>query len=102
MKKGGKLPTEMNVRSVVTGRTMDEISRGDDVWQSKPKATAKAKAATEARSPAGKLKTSASSGAKKNLRRKSPVRKKSTAFVAPQLATLVDAAPSGADWLHEI
>ena len=102
VERGGRLPTEMELRSVVTGRTMEEISHGSDVWQSKPRSRSTTKAATEATSPAGKLKTSARSGAKKKSAQKNSNAQKIPPFVAPQLATLVDKPPAGTEWLHEI
>ncbi|KQM62161.1 MULTISPECIES: DNA ligase D [unclassified Sphingomonas] len=38
----------------------------------------------------------------KRPRRKPVTKAKRPAFVAPQLATLVDAVPTGSDWLHEV
>jgi len=95
VREGGTPLTEAYTTSVKTGRTMDEIARGGDVWQSNrsdpPAAKAKAARGTKA---AAKKK----SGGK-------AVRKgagKVPAFVEPQLATLVDAPPKGDEWLHEI
>lgn len=73
-------------KSAKTARTMDAIAASNEVWQSNraPKAasaTAKARPKTKA----------------KPLRGKAP-----PAFIAPQLATRVDAPPDGDDWLHEI
>jgi bifunctional non-homologous end joining protein LigD len=66
---------EEGVTSVTTGRTMAEIAAGADVWHSNK--------------------------GKKSGRTK---RKAGTAppkFQKPQLATLVDAVPTGNDWIHE-
>ena len=64
------------VTSVTTGRTMAEIASGSDVWHSN--------------SSAGK-----SGRAKKKSGQGPPP------FQPPQLATLVDAVPTGPDWIHE-
>jgi bifunctional non-homologous end joining protein LigD len=67
--------TKGNAKSVKTGRTMKQIAEGAPV-----KETSK----------------------KKTRAQKAPDRKgKRPAFTKPQLATLVDAAPEGDDWLHE-
>ena len=62
--------------SVTTGRTMAEIAAGEDVWES-------------------------NRGGKKGGRTKRKVAVPPPPFREPQLATLVDAVPSGNDWLHE-
>src|SRR5690606_32914571 len=68
--------------SVASGRTMEEIARDRDrVWSGKPKQ----------RPPAPK--PAALAGARKATMPRS---------LAPQLASLVDAAPEGPGWLHEI
>ena len=71
--------TERETTSVVSGREMEEIAEGRDVWRSR------------ARDEKQKPKRGRKSGALKL-----------PAFVSPQLATLVDAPPSERDWLHEI
>jgi bifunctional non-homologous end joining protein LigD len=65
------------VTSVTTGRTMAEIAAGTDVWHSDRSSGKKT----------GRAKRKAGVG---------PPR-----FRAPQLATLVDAVPTGSDWIHE-
>ena len=66
-------------RSVLSGRTMDEIAAGPGrVWRSDR---------GDGATPSGHRKTS---------------RKQPLAFVPPQLATLVEDAPTGQEWLHEI
>ncbi|MFC3228559.1 DNA ligase D [Marinibaculum pumilum] len=74
--------------SVASGRTMAQIAKGGAVLGAAEERSAKrrGKAASAAKS-------SASTGARGKAR---------PTFVAPQLATLVDAAPQGGDWLHEI
>jgi bifunctional non-homologous end joining protein LigD len=73
----GDALVEQCVTSVTTGRSMAEIAAGTDVWHSdrgEGKKTGRAKRKAGLGPPP---------------------------FRPPQLATLVDAAPSGNDWLHE-
>src|SRR5690606_31005501 len=63
-------------KSVESGRTMNAIARSDEVWHSSKK-----KAAPKA-----------NGGGKQKM----------PPFQEPQLATLVDAAPEGGEWLCEI
>ncbi len=79
--------------SVATGREMEEIAQGDNVWRSKGSGepvAKKAKSKTPGRTASGSKKKS-QTGAQKI-----------PPFVPPQLATLVEAPPEGAEWLHEI
>lgn len=62
--------------SVTTGRTMAEIASGSDEWCS-------------------------NRGGKKGGRSKKKAALAPPKYMEPQLATLVDAVPSGAGWLHE-
>ncbi|HUG46585.1 MAG TPA: DNA ligase D, partial [Sphingomicrobium sp.] len=62
--------------SVATGRTMAEIASGEDVWRS-------------------------NRGGRKGGRQKKKEGEAPPEFRAPQLATLVDDVPAGADWLFE-
>ncbi|MCL6742073.1 DNA ligase D [Sphingomonas sp. RB56-2] len=73
----GDALVEHCVTSVATDRSMAEIAAGADVWHSNRKATGKT----------GRAKRKAGVGPPK--------------FRPPQKATLVDAVPSGNDWLHE-
>jgi bifunctional non-homologous end joining protein LigD len=73
----GDALVEQCVTSVTTDRTMAEIAAGTDVWHSDRKGTGKT----------GRAKRKAGEGP--------------PPFQPPQLATLVDAVPSGNDWLHE-
>ena len=73
----GEALVEHCVTSVTTDRSMAEIAAGTDVWHSNRKATGKT---GRARRKAGLA---------------------PPAFRPPQLATLVDAVPTGNDWLHE-
>lgn len=93
---------ERELKSVKTGRTMEEIARGRKVWHSnRAKAeAARAKAAPrERRSARSKRKTTG--GAKKKRKSRAGDRPLPR-FVSPQLASLVDAPPPGDDWVHEI
>ncbi|HZO41694.1 MAG TPA: DNA ligase D [Methylomirabilota bacterium] len=74
---------ESEPRSVATGRTLEEIAgAGDRVWNSNRDG------GDGARPAASEI-----SGAR---------RAAMPGFIPPQLATLVDAPPSGAQWLHEL
>src|SRR5437868_3711763 len=82
---------EENPLSVATGRSMDQIAKDRDrVWDS-----TKGEISGDPPKPAAQKTTNAArlAGARK---RAMPVR------IVPQLATLVDEAPEGAEWLHEI
>jgi bifunctional non-homologous end joining protein LigD len=86
-KRKGKIMVERETTSVLSGRSMDEIALGTKVWHS--------------------IKSSNKANSVKNSRLKPKRIKKKcenqiSAFVKPQLATLVDAPPEGAGWLHEI
>jgi bifunctional non-homologous end joining protein LigD len=73
----GEALVEQCVTSVTTDRSMAEIAAGADVWHSNRKSTGKT----------GRARRRAGVGPPK--------------FRSPQLATLVDAVPSGNAWLHE-
>jgi bifunctional non-homologous end joining protein LigD len=89
---GGLVDTALT--SVSTGRTMAQIAGSDDaVWHSD---AAKAKADPKAANAPGKAPPG---------RRRAPAKRKTApppAFEDVQLATLVDAVPTGSDWLHEV
>ena len=72
----GDALVEQCVTSVTTGRSMAEIAAGGDVWRS-------------------------NRGGAKGGRQKAKAQTPPPAFQKPQLATLVDAVPSGSDWLFE-
>ena len=74
--EAGDALVEECVTSVTTGRTMAEIASGADVWRS-------------------------NRGGQKGARATKNAAATPPPFVAPQLATLVDAVPTGSDWLHE-
>jgi len=73
----GEALVEQCVTSVSTDRSMAEIAAGADIWHSNRKATGRT----------GRAKRKAGVGP--------------PSFQPPQLATLVDAVPTGNDWLHE-
>ncbi|MEX6507140.1 DNA ligase D [Jiella sp. M17.18] len=108
--------------SVKTGRSMDAIAdESEAVWDSSRPARDQPQAGVEDAPAAGKAKTGAkapaspktSSGRSKSApsgksgasKRKAAGAKKPLPlpdFVQPQLATLVDTAPEGGEWLHEM
>ncbi|HUE80407.1 MAG TPA: DNA ligase D [Sphingomicrobium sp.] len=74
--EAGDALVEQCVTSVTTGRTMAEIASGTDVWRS-------------------------NRGGQKGGRAKKKSGQGPPPFQKPQLATLVDSVPGGADWIHE-
>jgi bifunctional non-homologous end joining protein LigD len=85
---------ETYVTSVATGRTMNEIAEGKPVQEAAPE-----------KAPAKKLQTAKAAPAvtTKPVAKKAPAKAATLpAFRDPQLATLVDAVPAGAGWLHEV
>jgi bifunctional non-homologous end joining protein LigD len=72
----GDALVEQCVTSVTTGRSMAEIAAGADVWKS-------------------------NRGGQKGGRTKRKAGVAPPKFQKPQLATLVDAVPTGNDWIHE-
>jgi len=123
--EGGKPITETATTSVKTGRTMDEIARGSDVWRSNRSDKKKSASASGAAKKKSEDETTftptlprkrgreprerdrATRGPRAGSAQREGAKTKSgpakvPAFVSPQLATLVDAAPDGNGWLHEI
>jgi bifunctional non-homologous end joining protein LigD len=98
VKKNGTVLVDRELTSISTGREMDEIAQGSDVWHSnraeKESAGKKATAKTKE-----KGKKFAASGGKKKSETGA---QKIPPFVEPQLATLIDSPPSEGEWLHEI
>ncbi len=101
---GDKDILEQKSRSVVSGRSMDEIAKGA------AKKTGKKTSTTTKRSP---KRTAAAMAAILRRTKKAMDARKTTpapaarraalpAFVDPSLATLADKAPDGGDWIHEI
>src|SRR5262249_19228182 len=81
-------------RSVATERVLDDIAHERDrVWHSNEPARGR----TARRPPASKAARGADAASLPGARRA-----RRPAFVAPQLATLVAAAPPGDEWLHEM
>lgn len=89
--------------SVKSGRDMDAISKGRDTWES---GRAKTKKAARPETPAGP-------GTPNSSAPKGPQAPDFSAFplavkapmprsISPQLATLVDQAPRGDEWIHEV
>lgn len=107
--EGGDL-IESQLTSIHSGLEMNEIAQTREEWHSdepveanvkrlktaKRAATARRAPRERATSPRRPEKTAAASKKKKKRKRVLP------SFVAPQLATLVDAPPTGNEWLHEI
>jgi bifunctional non-homologous end joining protein LigD len=105
-------------RSVVTGRTMEQIaSDADRVWSSNGKAAAKSRARKTATKPAARSRGQSYNGAiskagakkklspvtEKDLAKLTDVRRaKQPADFRPQLATLASRVPDGENWLHEL
>ena len=84
-----------NVTSVATGRTLDEIAaKSTKVWNSNRTADENVKALAKAPTK---------TAAVKKTSRDAPRRPVTMpAFVAPQLARLMTAPPSGSHWVHEV
>jgi len=111
VERRGKPVTERETTSVASGRSMAEIAQGERLWHS-GKAGRKAVsadpeilAAPVRRRKADRLQTDdaeAGGSKKKPGGRRGLKRAALPAFVAPQLATLVDVPPAGENWLHEI
>ena len=114
MRRGGVPSVETELTSVKSGRSMDEIAQGTKVWHSNRKGAAakgdpvivagskkpsSSKRSGSKKKPAGNL---SASDPPDSPRRRSASGARLPAFVAPQLATLVEAPPAGNDWLHEI
>jgi bifunctional non-homologous end joining protein LigD len=113
---------EEKPKSVASGRSMETIaSAGDAVWQSNRPVAENVKTLKRAKKTAAKTakvskkKAVAKSATKKKAKsraavaaaevlRETPARRSTSAppnFVPPQLATLREAAPDGAGWVHE-
>lgn len=88
--------------SVTTHRTLDEIAAAQDrQWTGKKSATRQSNARAKTAKP--KPKQPRSTHIRAELKTLTGAkRSKQPDFIAPQLATLVDQAPDGDQWLHEI
>jgi bifunctional non-homologous end joining protein LigD len=95
---GTDVLVETALTSVSTGRTMQEIAEGKTVLPRRGRGTARAaRNGGESRSRRGDTPPSALRAAT------SPSRGGTLPdFTPPQLATLVDAVPTGSGWLHEV
>jgi bifunctional non-homologous end joining protein LigD len=104
---GAKDILEQKSRSVVSGRSMDEIAKAA------PKKTAKLKTPNKKKSPSAKTSGKRARAAaaailrrtKKFMRTQDKAASRRAAlpaFVAPCLATLADKAPQSDNWIHEI
>jgi len=108
------------VTSVVSGRSMAEIAKGDAVWHSDKAAARKDPQQESKPSAKGGLSSPRKRGSSTATEQlsapdldsrirgndKNRARKKTSgkcpAFRPPQLATLVDSVPSGPGWIHEV
>ena len=70
--------------SISSGRSMAQIAKGDDVWKG---------------GHAAKTKKAETTGSKKKSASSAPA---SLTFIEPELATLAEGMPEGANWVHEI
>ena len=73
-----------NATSVVSGRSMEEIAEGSQEWKG------------------GKARQKAAAPDEKTLKKAKAADSHSLGFIEPELATLVDAMPAGANWVHEV
>jgi bifunctional non-homologous end joining protein LigD len=97
--------TQERPQSVLTGRTLEEIAAEKDrVWHSNRPAAAPKKGVAAAVARAIEKKEKEQAAARRVDPAKLPGARKAALprFVKPQLATLVDEAPGGDDWLHEL
>jgi bifunctional non-homologous end joining protein LigD len=101
---GAKDILEQKSRSVVSGRSMDEIAKGAPKKMTKKAASKKAEKRAQATAAAILRRTKKFMSAKdKTPKHDSPARRAALpAFVAPCLATLADKAPQSDNWIHEI
>jgi bifunctional non-homologous end joining protein LigD len=104
---GAKDIREQKSRSVVSGRSMDEIAKGAPKKATKPKSSNKKKSPSAKTS--GKRARAAAAAilrrTKKFMRAQDKAASRRAAlpaFVAPCLATLADKAPQSDNWIHEI
>ncbi|MBV9860037.1 MAG: DNA ligase D [Alphaproteobacteria bacterium] len=100
--RSGTAVVDDNPLSVDTGRSMDEIAADRDrVWDSHKGETTKDETLAEAKP---EKPTKVKAAARKSTSSPVPGARKRAMpqAIKPQLATLVDDAPSGPEWLHEI
>ena len=94
----GDTLVDRSLTSVLTDRTMAEIEADREGTQSLPGAKGKTFAKKMAEAHAHNAEVTHKSRKSKARSTQGPLPR----FVKPQLATLVDAVPTGNDWLHEI
>jgi bifunctional non-homologous end joining protein LigD len=101
---GAKDILEQKSRSVVSGRSMDEIAKGAPKKTAKETASKKAEKRAQATAAAILRRTKKFMSAKdKTPKDNSPARHAALpAFVAPCLATLADKVPQSDNWIHDI
>ena len=75
---------ETQSTSITSGRSMEQISKGDEVWES---------------GHVEKVKKASSTGSKKKPASSAQT---SLKFIEPELATLADGMPEGPNWVHEV
>ncbi len=84
--------------SIASGRSMAQIAKGGDEWQSNRKAKGGTKARPEPKAKPATRPKAAAKQAPARVKRAA----KAPAFIPPMLCTLVERAPEGGGWLHEI
>ncbi|HVW30280.1 MAG TPA: DNA ligase D [Polyangiaceae bacterium] len=98
-------PTAKRASWLLFKATDEEARKGDaaDIVNARPESVLSGRGVDGARSaPRIATKKTAARSAAKSTRARAPRRGKLPDFVQPELATLVDAAPAGAGYLHEI
>lgn len=100
---GDKDILEQKPRSVVSGRSMDEIAKGaaNKTGKTKPK-TKQPRARTAAAGAKILRRTKKTMPARETSAAAAGPRESLPAFVAPCLATLADKPPDSGNWIHEI
>ena len=97
---GDKDILEQKPRSVMSGRSMDEIAKGAPKRKAAGDKTSRKRG--EAAMAAILRRTSKAMGAKQKAAKPAARHSAVPAFIEPCLATLVDKAPDGDNWIHEI
>lgn len=108
-KKASRATKADDDRSAVSDRTMDEIAGGKKVWQSnRPAKGTKKKKKTRPTRVSRRMPVVENAVSVRKVRSLNianvpgAVVARQPSFIKPQLATLVDEAPSGEQWVHEI
>lgn len=107
--EGGDL-IESQLTSIQSGLGMEEIATEQPEWHSNETVEANVKRLKTVKraNAARRAPRARASSPRRAAKKTAPAKKKKKrkrvlpAFVPPQLATLVDAPPAGAEWLHEI